>query len=47
MASLFGAFAQAKAQGVEGADEAMGAFVNSMSQSNLSPENKEMEETKE
>ena len=47
MASLFGAFAQAKAQGVEGADEAMGAFINSMSQSNLSPENKEMEETKE
>ena len=47
MSSLFGAFAQAKAQGVEGADEAMGAFVNSMSQSNLSPENKEMEETKE
>lgn len=47
MASLFGAFAQAKAQGVEGADEAMGAFINSMSQSNLPLENKETEETKE
>ena len=47
MASLFGAFAQAKAQGVEGADEAMGAFINAMSQSNLPLENKETEETKE
>lgn len=47
MASLFGAFAQAKAQGVEGADEAMGAFINSMSQSNLPLENKETEKTKE
>lgn len=47
MASLFGAFVQAKAQGVEGADEAMGAFINSMSQSNLPLENKETEETKE